>query len=52
MYPSFIKKYLGSPTDIDVDKLKIEYERLKDENIKLKRQVDELTKEVKPIIDH
>mmetsp|Transcript_18787 Transcript_18787/g.16263 ORF Transcript_18787/g.16263 Transcript_18787/m.16263 type:complete len:84 (+) Transcript_18787:37-288(+) len=38
----FIKKYLGSPTDIDVEKLKIEYEKLKDENIRLNKQVDDL----------
>ena len=25
---SYIKKYLGSPTDIDVEKLKVEYEKL------------------------
>ena len=32
---SFLKKYLGGPNDIDVDKLKSEYEKIKDENIKL-----------------
>ncbi|KAM3132894.1 hypothetical protein pb186bvf_015042 [Paramecium bursaria] len=42
----YVKKYLGSPVDIDVDKLKLEYEKLKDENIKLKRQIDELKKEL------
>ena len=31
----FLKKYLGGPNDIDVDKLKSEYEKIKDENIKL-----------------
>lgn len=45
-FDSFIKKYLGSPTDIDVEKLKIEYEKLKDENLRLNKQVDELKKEV------
>lgn len=46
--PSFryVKKYLGSPVDVDVDRLKMEYEKLKDENIKLKRQVEDLKKEV------
>ena len=29
-------------TDIDVEKLKIEYEKLKDENMKLHKQVEEL----------
>lgn len=42
----YVKKYLGSPVDIDVDKLKLEYEKLKDENIKLKREVADLKKEV------
>lgn len=46
-----MKKYLGSPVDIDVDKLKLEYEKLKDENIRLKREVGELKKEVKFIIN-
>ena len=41
-----MKKYLGSPVDVDVDRLKLDYEKLKDENIKLKRQVEELKKEV------
>ena len=45
-YFSYVKKYLGSPVDIDVDKLKLEYEKLKDENIRLKREVAELKKEV------
>ena len=45
-FSSFIKKYLGSPTDIDVEKLKIEYEKLKDENIRLNKQVEDLNKEV------
>jgi len=34
-----VKKYLGSPVDVDVDRLKMEFEKLKDENIKLKREV-------------
>ncbi|CAD8051027.1 unnamed protein product [Paramecium primaurelia] len=42
----YVKKYLGSPVDIDVDKLKLEYEKLKDENIRLKREVAELKKEL------
>ena len=37
---------MGSPTDIDVEKLKIEYEKLKDENKSLKKTIDELKKEV------
>ncbi|CAD8057712.1 unnamed protein product [Paramecium primaurelia] len=42
----YVKKYLGSPVDIDVDKLKLEYEKLKDENIRLKREIAELKKEL------
>ncbi|CAD8184121.1 unnamed protein product (macronuclear) [Paramecium tetraurelia] len=42
----YVKKYLGSPVDIDVDKLKLEYEKLKDENIRLKREVADLKKEL------
>lgn len=45
----FIKKYLGSPTDIDVEKLKIEYEKLKDENLRLQKQVEELKKELETL---
>ncbi|CAD8063886.1 unnamed protein product [Paramecium sonneborni] len=42
----YVKKYLGSPVDIDVDKLKLEYEKMKDENIRLKREIAELKKEL------
>ncbi|CAD8098492.1 unnamed protein product [Paramecium primaurelia] len=42
----YVKKYLGSPVDIDVDKLKLEYEKLKDENIRLKREIADLKKEL------
>merc|ERR1711913_259765 len=45
----FIKKYLGSPTDIDVEKLKIEYEKLRDENLRLQKQVEELKKELETV---
>jgi len=45
----FVKKYLGSPTDIDVDKLKIEYEKLKDENLQLRKQVEDLKKELETL---
>eukprot|EP00331_Platyophrya_macrostoma_P025538 CAMPEP_0176436226 /NCGR_PEP_ID=MMETSP0127-20121128/17833_1 /TAXON_ID=938130 /ORGANISM="Platyophrya macrostoma, Strain WH" /LENGTH=95 /DNA_ID=CAMNT_0017819487 /DNA_START=32 /DNA_END=319 /DNA_ORIENTATION=+ len=43
----YIKRFLGSPTDIDVDKLKIEYEKLKDDNLKLQKRVKELEDELK-----
>ena len=42
----FIKKYLGSPSDIDVDKLIIEHEKLKHENESLKNKVEELKAEI------
>ncbi|XP_051912604.1 c-Myc-binding protein homolog [Hippocampus zosterae] len=38
----YVKKYLGSPTDIDVEKLKLEYEKVKEENSRLKKQVEDL----------
>ena len=34
---SYIKKYLGSPTDIDVERMKVDYDKLKEENLKLKK---------------
>lgn len=43
-----MKKYLGSPTDIDVERLQVEYEKLKDENIRLKKTCEELKKQVIP----
>ena len=46
---SFIKKYLGSPADIDVEKLKVEYDNLKEQNIKLQKQVEELKKELETV---
>jgi len=42
----YIKKFLGTPSDIDVDKLRVEYEQLKEENAQLKAEVIELRKEV------
>lgn len=39
---SYIKRFLGAPTDVDVDALKAESERLKQENEGLKKQVAEL----------
>merc|ERR1712224_51575 len=45
----FVKKYLGSPTDIDVEKLKLEYERMRDENLRLQKQVEELKKELETV---
>jgi len=45
----FIKKYLGSPTDIDVEKLKIEYEKLKEENLRLHKEVDGLKRELESL---
>ena len=42
----FIKKCLGSPSDIDVDKMAIEYEKLKHENQQLRAKVEELRTEL------
>jgi hypothetical protein len=38
---------LNSPDDVDTDSLKNEYLKLKDENERLKKRIEELTKEVR-----
>jgi len=45
----FIKRYLGTPSDIDVDTLRNEYEALKERNAELERQVEELTRELEEL---
>ncbi len=40
---------MGSPTDIDVEKLKIEYEKLKEDNLRLQKEVDGLKRQVSVI---
>ena len=45
----FVKKYLGSPADLDVDKLRIEFEKVKEENIKLKKQLEDTRKELEEL---
>lgn len=42
----FIKKYLGSPSDVDVDSLKIQHTQLKEENDRLKNRLNNLRKEL------
>ncbi len=42
----FIKKYLGSPSDVDVDSLKIQHTQLKEENERLKNRLNNLRKEL------
>jgi hypothetical protein len=42
----FVKKYLGSPTDIDAETLRVEYEALKERNAELERTVEELRNEI------
>ncbi len=42
----FIKKYLGSPSDVDVDSLKIQHTQLKDENDKLRTKLTGLKREL------
>ena len=41
-----MKRYLGSPADIDVETLKSEYEALKERNEYLEREVAELKDEI------
>jgi hypothetical protein len=41
-----MKKYLGRPSDVDTEKLKLELDKLKEENFKLVSERDELKKEV------
>ena len=47
--PRFIKKFLGAPTDIDTEKLQVEYEKLREENLELQKQVAELKKELETV---
>ena len=42
----FIKRNMNAPEDIDVENLKNEALKLKEENEKLKKKIDELNKEV------
>ena len=42
----FIKKYLGSPSDVDVDSLKIQHAKLKEENDQLKTRLNNLKREL------
>ena len=45
----FVKKYLGSPTDIDGETLRVEYETLKERNAELEREVEELRSELETL---
>ena len=45
----FVKKYLGSPTDIDAETLRVEYEAAKERNAELERTVDELKAELEQL---
>jgi cell division protein FtsB len=45
----FVKKYLGSPTDIDAETLRVEYEALKERNAELERTVEELRSELEAL---
>lgn len=42
----FIKRTLGSPSDFDVNKITIEYEKAKHENQQLKIQIEDLKNEL------
>lgn len=43
---SFIKRYLGTPSDIDADTLRSENEALNERNRQLEREVEELRQEL------
>ncbi|CAG9311240.1 mycbp_2 [Blepharisma stoltei] len=45
----FIKRYLGTPSDIDTETLRAEYEALKERNAQLEREVEELRQELENI---
>lgn len=45
----FIKRYLGSPTDIDVESLRAEFEATKARNEELEREVEELKRELEAL---
>jgi len=43
----YIKKYLGSPSDVDVDSLKLQHSKLRDDNIALKAKLSSLKEELR-----
>ena len=45
----YIRKYMGAPTDVDESKLKIEIERVQDDNLKLKKEIESIKKEIKTL---
>ena len=45
----FIKKYLGSPADVDAEKLALEYEKIKQENETLRLRVEQLEQELESL---
>ncbi|OMJ88280.1 hypothetical protein SteCoe_9778 [Stentor coeruleus] len=45
----FVKRYLGSPADIDVETLRSEYEAIKERNAYLEREVAELKEEIEKL---
>ena len=42
----FLKKNLGAPVEVDTVKLRAELESVKDENVKLRKELDQYRKEV------
>jgi len=43
----YIKKYLGSPSDVDVDSLKLQHSKLRDDNVALKAKLSSLKEELR-----
>ena len=46
MKRSYLKKYLGSAGDVDVERLKQDYEKIREENTRLRKQIEDVRKEV------
>jgi hypothetical protein len=45
---SYIKKFLGSPTDLDSEELKKKHDDLQEEVARLQRENESLNKQVRP----
>ncbi len=45
----YIKKYLGAPTGVDVEELRVDNEQLNKKNAELQKQVDSLVAQIETI---